>query len=120
MSAVAYAQAKRVENLHLTRERDRRRGRELATYLLAGLPVACALFVCAALHVATVRTGYARESRVKLASRLDEENRRLRAELALASAPARVVEVASRKSLRPPRPGQIQYVETPPGAEAAR
>ena len=37
MSAVAYAQSKRVENLHLTRERDRRRGRELATYLLAGL-----------------------------------------------------------------------------------
>jgi cell division protein FtsL len=120
VSAVAYAQSKRVENLHLTRERDRRRGRELATYLLAGLPVACALFVCAALHIETVRIGYARESRVKLFSRLDEENRRLRAELALASAPARVVEVAARKGLRPPRPGQIQYIEKPAGTEAAR
>jgi hypothetical protein len=117
MSAVAYAQAKRVENLHLTRERDRRRGRELATYLLAGLPLACALFVCAALHVETVRIGYAREARVKLFSLLDEENRRLRADLALASAPARVVAAAARKGLRPPRPGQIQYVET--RAEAA-
>ena len=36
MSTV-YAQTKRVENLHLTRERDRRRGRELATFLLVGL-----------------------------------------------------------------------------------
>ena len=120
MSAVAYAQSKRVENLHLTRERDRRRGRELATYLLAGLPLASALFVCAALHVETVRIGYARESRVKTFARLDEENRRLRAELALASAPARVVAAASRKGLRPPRPGQIQYIEAPSGAEAAR
>jgi len=120
MSAVGYAQSKRVQNLHLTRERDRRRGRELATYLLAGLPVACALFVCAALHVETVRIGYARESRLKLFSRLDEENRRLRAELALASAPPRVVEVAARKGLRPPRPGQIQYVEIPVSRETGR
>ncbi len=120
MSALSYAQAKRVENLHLTRERDRRRGRELATYLLAGLPVACALFVCAALHVETVRIGYARESRARLFSRLDEENRRLRAELALASAPARVAEVAARKGLRPPQPGQIQYVEMPAGTGPVR
>ena len=120
MSAVAYAQAKRVENLHLTRERDRRRGRELATYLLAGLPLACALFVCAAMHVEMVRIGYARETRVKLFSRLDEENRRLRADLALTAAPARVLAVAARKGLRPPRPGQIQYVETAAGAEAPR
>lgn len=120
MSAIAYAQSKRVENLHLTRERDRRRGRELATYLLAGLPVACALLVCAALHVETVRVGYARQTRQKLFAQLDEENRRLRADLALASAPARVAEVAARKGLRPPRPGQIQYVEDSPQGEAAR
>jgi hypothetical protein len=120
MSAVAYVQSKRVENLHLTRERDRRRGRELATYLLAGLPMACALLVCAALHVETVRVGYAREARLKLFVQLDEENRRLRAELALASAPARVVAVAAGKGLHPPRPGQIQYIEAPAGKEATR
>ena len=33
MSTAAYVQSKRVENLHLTRERDRRRGRELAWIL---------------------------------------------------------------------------------------
>ena len=46
--STAYAQTKRVENLHLTRERDRRRGRELATFLLVGLPVACAFLAYAA------------------------------------------------------------------------
>ena len=46
--STSYAQAKRVQNLHLTRERDRRRGRELATFLLAGLPIACALLAYAA------------------------------------------------------------------------
>ncbi len=113
MSAVSYAQAKRVENLHLTRERDRRRGRELATFVLAGVPVACALLICAALHVETVRVGYTREARAKLFLQLDEENRRLRADLALASSPSRVAAVAEREGLRPPRPGQIQYIEIP-------
>ena len=111
MSTVGYAQSKRIQNLHLTRERDRRRGRELATFLLAGLPVACAFLLYAALHVETVRVGYAREARARVAARLTEENRRLRSELALASSPQRVSAVAARKGLRPPRPGQIQYIE---------
>ena len=114
-----YAQAKRVQNLHLTRERDRRRGRELATLLLAGLPIAVALLVYAALHIETVRVGYAREACQKTMSELTEENRRLRADLARASAPERVTDVAQSKGLRPPHPGQVQYIEAPaaPAAE---
>ena len=111
MSSVAYSQSKRVQNLHLTRERDRRRGRELATFVLALLPVACALLVYAALHVETVRVGYAREARTKTLGELTEESRRLKAQLALASAPERVVAAAARKGLQPPRPGQVEYVE---------
>jgi cell division protein FtsB len=111
MSSVAYAQSKRVQNLHLTRERDRRRGRELAAFVLALLPVASALLVYAALHVETVRVGYAREARAKTYSALTEENRRLRARFALASSPERVAAAAARKGLRPPRPGQVEYVE---------
>lgn len=118
MSSAPYAQSKRVENRRLTRERDRRRGRELATFLFAGLPIACTLLVYAALHVETVRVGYAREARAKIALELDEENRRLRAELALASSPERVSTLTKRKNLRPPRPGQIQYVEPPRRDEA--
>ena len=118
MSAL-YAHSKRVENLHLTRERDRRRGRELATFVLAGLPVACALLGYAALHIETVRVGYLREARQATISDLNEENRRLRAELGRASAPDRVASLAQRKGLRPPHPGQIQYVEAPMSASAA-
>ena len=115
MSSVAHVQSKRVQNLHLTRERDRRRGRELATLLLAGLPVACALLGWVALRVETVRIGYARGSRARVHAELFEENRRLRTELARASAPDRVQAVAVRKGLAPPRPGQIQYVESREG-----
>jgi len=111
MSTASYAQVKRVQNLHLTRERDRRRGRELATFLLAGLPVACALLVYAALHIETVRVGYAREARVRRVQELDEESRRLRADLARASSPERVAALAAHRNLRPPSSGQIQYVE---------
>ena len=113
MSSVAYAQSKRVQNLHLTRERDRRRGRELAAFVLALLPVACAFLVYAALHIETVRVGYAREARTKSFGALTEENRRLRAQLALASSPERVSAAAARKGLKPPRPGQVEYVEAP-------
>lgn len=113
MTSASYAQAKRVENLHLTRERDRRRGRELATFLFVGLPVACVLIVYAALHIETVRVGYAREARIRRVLELDEEGRRLRAELARASSPDRVSALAARKKLRPPVPGQIQYFEAP-------
>lgn len=119
MSAATYAQSKRVENLHLTRERDRLRGRELARFLLAGLPIACALLLYAALHIETVRVGYAREARIRHAAALTEESRRLRAELARASSPERVSAAAARKGLRPPRPGQLQYVELPSGAGPA-
>ena len=111
--STSYAQTKRVENLHLTRERDRRRGRELATFVLAGLPIACALLAYAALHIETVRVGYLREARQKTMSELTEENRRLRAALGRASSPDRVTAVAQRKDLRPPQPGQVQYVEPP-------
>ena len=117
MSTV-YAQTKRVENLHLTRERDRRRGRELATFLLVGLPVALALLAYAALHIETVRVGYMREARQRTITELNEENRRLRAELGRASAPERVAEVARREGLRAPHPGQVQLVE--PGAAGAK
>lgn len=119
MSTV-YAQTKRVENLHLTRERDRRRGRELATFLLVGLPVACAFLAYAALHIETVRVGYLREARQKAIAGLNEENRRLRAELAQASSPERVATVARRKGLSPPRPGQVQVVEAPSAEGSSR
>ena len=114
-----YAHSKRIENLHLTRERDRRRGRELATYLLAFLPIACAFLGYAALHIETVRVGYLREARQATISDLNEENRRLRAELSRASAPDRVSALAQQKGLRPPHPGQIQYVEAPAAASAS-
>jgi hypothetical protein len=113
--STSYAQTKRVQNLHLTRERDRRRGRELATFLLAGLPIACALLGYVALHIETVRVGYLREARQKTMSELTEENRRLRATLARASAPDRVTALAQKKGLHPPHPGQVQYVEAPEG-----
>lgn len=115
MSSIAHVQSKRVQNLHLTRERDRRRGRELATFLLAGLPIACAFLGWVALRVETVRVGYSRGSRTRVYAELYEENRRLRTELARASAPDRVQAVALRKGLAPPKPGQVQYVESKEG-----
>lgn len=113
MSSLHYAQSKRVQNLHLTRERDRRRGRELATFLLAGLPIATALLVYAALHIETVRVGYVREARAKAFAELTEKNQRLNTELLFFSSSERVAAVAARKGLRPASPGQVEFIESP-------
>jgi len=53
-----YAEFKRVDNAQVRRERDGRRGRELASLLAAGLPVAMALLAYTGLHLETVRIGY--------------------------------------------------------------
>ena len=115
MRSLAYSQSKRVENVRVTRERDRQRGRELTTFLAVTVPVACVLLVYAALHIETVRVGYQREARVKATAQLEETNRRLRVELARASSPERVSALAAKRGLRPPRPGQVQYVEASKG-----
>jgi len=72
--------------------------------------VACAFLAYAALHIETVRVGYMREARQRTLAGLNEESRRLRAELGQASSPERVAEVARSEGLRPPHPGQVQIV----------
>jgi hypothetical protein len=106
---VGYAEFKRAENTRITRERDRRRGRELATLLLAGVPLALTLLAYTALHVETVRLGYMREARIHKIERLREDNRRLIAALAAANSPERAARVAARRGFITPNPGQVLY-----------
>ena len=115
--STSYAQTKRVENLHLTRERDRRRGRELATFLLAGLPVACALLAYAALHIETVRVGYMREARQQTVAELTrgEPPAARRARPGVLARPRGGPGAGKRACVRR-NPGQVQYVEATRGA----
>ena len=118
--STSYAQTKRVENLHLTRERDRRRGRELATFLLVGLPMACALLAYAALHIETVRVGLPARGAPEDDGRAERGEPPAARRAGPASSPERVAAVAAAQGPAPARTrDRCRYVE-PPGAGRPR
>jgi nitroreductase len=105
-----YAEFKRVDNAQVRRERDGRRGRELASLLAAGLPVAMALLAYTGLHLETVRIGYKIERQRAEFARLEDERQKLELALAAATTPEKTAAAARRLELSPPRPGQVLYV----------
>lgn len=117
MSAT-YAQFKRVENTRVARERDRRRGRELAALVAAVLPIAFALLAWTRLHIQTVQTGYAIDRDRRAVARLLEERQKLLAHLAAATSPARTARFAAGAGFVPPRAGQIYAIAASPAGAA--
>ena len=112
MSA-SYAQFKRVENTRVARERDRRRGRELASLVAAIVPIALALLAYTGLHLQTVQTGYAVDRDRRTVTRLLEERQKLLVRLAAATAPSRTAAFAAGAGFVPPRTGQIYAFSAP-------
>ena len=113
------AQSKRIENLHLTRERDRRRGRELATFVLAA--------TSDRLRVARVRRAPHRDGARRLPARVPVKAAwRLRrtivscARSSLAPPLRNGFRARPKKGLRPPHPGQLQFVEARGGVRGDR
>ncbi|HET7452364.1 MAG TPA: hypothetical protein VFL12_06455 [Thermoanaerobaculia bacterium] len=107
MSTASYAQFKRVENTRVARERDRRRGRELAALAAAIIPVALALFAYTRFHLQTVQAGYSIDRDRRTVARLLEERQKLLSRLAAATAPSRTARYAAGAGFVPPRTGQI-------------
>lgn len=113
MSAL-YAEFKRVDNTRVSRERDGRRGRELVSFLAAGLPVAFALLAYTGLHLQTIQMGYQVEQSRQRAARLQEEHQRLLLKLAAATTPEKTSQFARRTNLAAPKGGQLYYVNPAP------
>lgn len=105
-----YAEFKRVDNARVSRERDGRRGRELVSFLAAGLPIAFALLAYTGFHLQTVQVGYQIERSRQEAARLQEERQRLMLRLAAATTPEKTAQFARRMNLAASRAGQLYYV----------
>jgi hypothetical protein len=103
----AYVQFKRVDNARVARERDGRRGKELAALVAAILPVAFALLAYTGFHLQTVQAGYAIDRDRRTVARLLEERQKLLIRLSAATAPARTARFAASAGFVPPRSGQI-------------
>lgn len=109
MSAT-YVEFKRVENSRLSRERDRRRGRELVAIIAATVPVAAALLLYTSIHLQTVRVGYEIGRSRHMLEQLREQHQKLSVQVEAATSPEKTAACASSRSLAPASPGQVILV----------
>ena len=111
MGAAVSAPARRTNSAkHKPSERAERRGGRrlfLFTALLA-LALIAVVLVHVWLRLQVVKTGYVLSTASKLQSRLEQENRELKIELATMTSPDRLESLARRRlGLVPPEKGQI-------------
>jgi cell division protein FtsB len=76
-----YAQKKNIENVHIVRERDRERFRELFAVLALGVPVAAFLLLFTWQNLEVIRLGREATKLGKSRAALSEQNKKLRLEI---------------------------------------
>lgn len=112
-----YAIKRQIENAHITRERDRRRFRELAAVLALGVPVGLLLLLFTWQNLEVIRLG--RDlTRLQQSERdLRDRNRKMRLEIERLTALDAVASRAAAMRLRPAAQGQIVTIS---GGSASR
>jgi low affinity Fe/Cu permease len=85
-----YAQQKAVENLHIVRERDRQRFRELLAVISLGVPIGLFLLLFTWQNVEVIRMGREATRLESVRSDLEEQNRELALEMEKRTALERV------------------------------
>jgi cell division protein FtsL len=106
-----YAVRRRVENVYLVRERDRRRTVELVAFVLAALPLLGVLFAVVWANLKTYEVGYQIGNLEKQRERLVEKRRQLLIDRAEASSLVRIEKISrGTLGLLPPRPDQVVLV----------
>lgn len=76
-----YAQKKPIENVHIVRERDRQRSRELLAVLVVGVPIALFLLLFTWQNLETIRLGHEATALQKQRKQLGTSNKSLQFEL---------------------------------------
>jgi hypothetical protein len=76
-----YAQKKPIENVHIVRERDRKRSRELLAVLVLGIPVALFLLLFTWQNLEVIRLGHEATALQKQRKEIETQNKSLQFEL---------------------------------------
>src|ERR1041385_2684721 len=76
-----YAQKKSIDNVHIVRERDRQRLRELVTVVLTGLPIGLFLALFTYQNLEVIRLGHESTRLQKRRAAIENENKALQLEL---------------------------------------
>jgi len=76
-----YTQKKSIDNVHIVRERDRQRFRELLAVLSLGIPIGLFLLLFTWQNLEVIRLGREATHLQRVRKEIDEENKRLQVEL---------------------------------------
>ena len=119
-----YAQKKSIDNVHIVRERDRRRFRELFAVLALGIPIGLFLLLFAWQNLQVIRLGHQATTLQNERKRIEDENKALQVELDRLTSLHAVEQKAVALGFEHTDPGAIVMVETPatqqPGNPATR
>ena len=116
-----YAVRRRVENVYLVRERDRRRTVELLALVLAALPLLGVLFAVVWANLKTYEVGYQIGHLEKQKERLVEKRRQLLIDRAEASSLVRIEKISrGALGLVAARPDQLVLVRDTAGPATTR
>jgi len=104
-----YARGKSIDNIHLVRERDRRRFRELLAVLSLGVPIGVFLLLFTWQNVEVIRLAREATRQQRIVDTLRDENRKLALQVEKKTALEKVESQADDLGLRPV-PGEQRVV----------
>jgi hypothetical protein len=105
-----YTQKKPIDNVHIVRERDRQRFRELLAVLALGIPIGLFLLLFTWQNLEVIRLGREATQLQKVRKEIDEENKRLQVELDRLTALESVQKRATELGLQRTEPGAMVSV----------
>lgn len=106
-----YAQKKPIENIHIVRERDRERFRELLAVLAFGVPVGLFLLLFTWQNLEVIRLGREATRLQAIGGELEDQNKKLRVEIEHLTALDEVERKARALGFEPTAPAAITVVQ---------
>ena len=108
-----YAQKKSIDNVHIIRERDRRRSRELVAILFVGIPIALFLLLFTWQNLEVIRLGHAATRLQNQRKQIENENKALQFQLDRLTSLQSVEQKAKTLGLERTDPRQVVMVDKP-------
>jgi hypothetical protein len=106
-----YAQKKPIENIHIVRERDRQRFRELLAVLALGVPIGFFLLVFTWQNLEVIRLGHEATRLQQTRKEIEDQNKTLRLDLDRLTSFDAVERKASALGFQPTDPAAIVMVQ---------
>ena len=107
-----YAQKKSIDNVHIVRERDRQRFRELFAVLALGIPVGLFLLLFTWQNLEVIRLGHAASRLQNQRKQIENENKALQFQLDRLTSLQSVEQKAKTLGLERTDPRQVVMVES--------